>query len=113
MPPAAALRPPRVSELHQNADSWGILGAALSLNRSRVLVALLAAGAACANARAQADCHAPRPTLLVERYISADCAACWQSAPPLPAGAAGKGVPFALDWIVPSARGEAAPLSLG
>jgi hypothetical protein len=84
----------------------------LSPNRLRVLVALLAAGAACVNARAQADCRAPRPTLLVERYFSADCAACWQSAPPLPSGAAGKGVPFALDWIVPSARGEAAPLSV-
>ena len=84
----------------------------MSSHRPRLLVALLAAGATCANARAQADCRAPRPTLLVERYISADCAACWQSAPPLPSGAAGKGVPFALDWIVPSARGEAAPLSV-
>ena len=84
----------------------------MSHDRLRVLVALLAAGAACAHARAEADCHAPRPGLLVERYLSADCAACWQSAPPLPAGAAGQGVPFALDWIVPSTRGEAAPLSL-
>ena len=39
----------------------------MSSNRLRVLVALLAAGAACVNARAQADCRAPRPTLLVER----------------------------------------------
>jgi hypothetical protein len=84
----------------------------LSPDRLRVFAALLAVGAAFADARAAADCRAPRPTLLVERYISADCAACWQSAPPLPAGAAGKGLPFALDWIVPSARGEAAPLSL-
>ena len=84
----------------------------MSPNRLRVLAALLAAGAACTNARAQADCQAPRPTLLVERYISAECEICWQSTPPLPSGVAGKGLPFALDWIVPSARGEAAPLSV-
>lgn len=84
----------------------------MSPNRLRVLAALLAAGAACTNARAQADCQAPRPTLLVERYISAECEICWQSAPPLPSGAAGRGLPFALDWIAPSARGEAAPLSV-
>jgi len=84
----------------------------LSPHRLRLLVALLAAGAACSNTSAEVDCHAPRPTLLVERYLSADCAACWQSAPPLPSGAAGKGLPFVLDWIVPSARGEAAPLAM-
>jgi hypothetical protein len=57
-------------------------------------------------------CNAPRPTLLVERFISAECERCWQLVPPLPAGSATKTPPFVLDWIVPSARGEAAPLSV-
>lgn len=65
----------------------------------------------CANVFA-ADCHAPRPTLLAERFISADCERCWGIAPPLPEGAATKTPPFVLDWIVPGARGEAAPLSV-
>jgi hypothetical protein len=46
------------------------------------------------------------PGVLLERFISADCEACWAdgSAP----AAAGD---LALDWIVPSSRGEDAPLS--
>jgi hypothetical protein len=85
----------------------------LSPIRPRDFITALAAAAATASAAATPDCHPPRPTLLVERYLSADCEACWKSVPPLPAGAAGKGVvPFTLDWIVPSAHGEAAPLAL-
>lgn len=51
----------------------------------------------------------PTPTTLVERFISADCEACW-GAPqtPEPAGAS-----LVLDWIVPSAQEDAAPLSAG
>ncbi|MCJ0764144.1 hypothetical protein [Variovorax terrae] len=47
------------------------------------------------------------PVALVERFISADCEACWsdaRSARPGPRE-------LAIDWIVPSARGDDAPLS--
>jgi hypothetical protein len=61
-------------------------------------------------ASAQASCSSdgqPAPTALLERFISADCAACWadaQATPPRP------GV-VALDWIVPGTLGDDAPLS--
>jgi len=54
---------------------------------------------------ADAACPAPAASALLERFIPADCDACW-SADGIPAGA-----PFVLDWIVPSPRGDAAPLS--
>jgi hypothetical protein len=47
------------------------------------------------------------PTALLERFINADCEACWGQVPadtPTPQA-------LALDWIVPSARGDEAPLS--
>ncbi|OIQ71127.1 hypothetical protein GALL_472590 [mine drainage metagenome] len=47
------------------------------------------------------------PVALVERFISADCAACW-SAPVGPEQAPGT---LTLDWIVPGAQGDDAPLS--
>ena len=49
----------------------------------------------------------PAPTALLERFISADCEACWsdtQAALPRPGA-------VALDWIVPGAAGDDAPLS--
>lgn len=47
------------------------------------------------------------PAALLERFISADCAACWSAADaPRPAART-----LALDWIVPSPRGDEAPLS--
>jgi hypothetical protein len=49
----------------------------------------------------------PRPTGLLERFINADCAACWTDArveQPRPGD-------LALDWIVPGGRGDDAPLS--
>jgi hypothetical protein len=61
-------------------------------------------------ASAQASCSSdgqPAPTALLERFISADCAACWadaQAAQPRPGA-------VALDWIVPGALGDDAPLS--
>ncbi len=58
---------------------------------------------------AQAQCPAPMQTSLVERFLSADCEACWR------AGIAPKDAlalaPFVLDWIVPSPRGGDAALS--
>lgn len=48
----------------------------------------------------------PAPQTLVERFLNADCADCWRARPAaLPAGA------LAIDWIVPSAAGDEAPLS--
>lgn len=48
-----------------------------------------------------------RPLALRERFISADCAACWTD----PATRAAPPRTLALDWIVPGLRGEEAPLS--
>lgn len=59
---------------------------------------------------AQASCSsdgAPRPVALFERFISADCEACW-SDPTTPAPGAGA---LVLDWIVPGTQGDNAPLS--
>lgn len=77
---------------------------------------------ACTFAAAVLACHAPyaaaqascssdgtvRPTALFERFISADCEACWAD-PAAPAPSATTTV--VLDWIVPSAQGDDAPLS--
>lgn len=81
----------------------------------RFSVFALAIGAATtlftAAAAAQASCSsdgAPRPTALFERFISADCEACWAD-PATPAPS----VPstLVLDWIVPGTQGEDAPLA--
>jgi hypothetical protein len=59
---------------------------------------------------AQASCSsdgAPRPLALFERFTSADCEACWSDgATPAPSTSA-----LVLDWIVPGALGDDAPLS--
>jgi hypothetical protein len=69
------------------------------------LLALAAAGAL-----AQSSCSSdgqPRPTGLLERFINADCDACWRATDtPWP----GRGE-LALDWVAPGSRGENAPLS--
>lgn len=62
-----------------------------------------------APAHAQSSCSSdeqPQPSGLLERFISADCEDCWKAAAPAPR----KGE-LALDWIVPGARGDDAPLS--
>ena len=59
---------------------------------------------------AQASCSSDGqrpPTALIERFISADCDTCW-TAPALPRI---KPHELAIDWIVPSAKGDDAPLS--
>eukprot|EP01034_Spumella_vulgaris_P003379 gene3379-4350_t len=64
-----------------------------------------------ASALAQASCSSdgiPQPVAIFERFISADCEACWAD-PAAPAPSATTTV--VLDWIVPSALGDDAPLS--
>jgi hypothetical protein len=48
-----------------------------------------------------------QPTALLERFINADCESCWADKATVPA----KRGELALDWIVPGARGEDAPLA--
>ena len=48
----------------------------------------------------------PAPSALWERFINADCLACWGAAEaPQPQRA------VVLDWVIPSAKGDEAPLS--
>jgi len=49
----------------------------------------------------------PQPVALVERFINADCEACW-SDPATPKAGPRE---LALDWVVPGAKGDDAPLS--
>ena len=51
----------------------------------------------------------PAPVTLFERFLSADCEACWAD-PATPAPTPGPGV-VVLDWIVPARSGDEAPLS--
>ncbi len=65
-----------------------------------IVVASLTAGA-----QAGPGCPAPRQVL--ERFIPADCEACWaETGATLPAST------WVLDWIVPSPRGPEAPLAV-
>jgi hypothetical protein len=68
------------------------------LRRVGRLASVLFASAALA---ARAAC----PTLLIERFIPADCEACWRS------GSAAASGTLALDWIVPVAQGDEAALA--
>jgi len=49
----------------------------------------------------------PQPTLLLERFTSADCLACWRDRN-TPQGAPGT---LALDWIVPGLKADGAALA--
>jgi hypothetical protein len=74
------------------------------------IAAVLAAHFTAASALAQSSCSSdgqPAPIALVERFISADCDACWAD----PKTAKIKPRDLVVDWIVPSAKGEDAPLS--
>jgi hypothetical protein len=73
------------------------------------LAASLALGLA-SQAHAQSSCSSDGqnpPTAVLERFISADCDVCWAKAS-LPQPAARQA---AVDWIVPSPKGEDAALS--
>ncbi|HSH88754.1 MAG TPA: hypothetical protein VK996_02155 [Ramlibacter sp.] len=84
-----------------------------SLNKLSPLPILGALLVACA-ANAQlppSSCSSdgqPRPVALFERFINADCETCW-SDPQTPKAQKGE---VELDWIVPGARGEDAPLAV-
>lgn len=71
------------------------------------LLALAALGAPWALAQSFCSSDGQRaPGVLLERFISADCEACWaDGSTPAAAGE------LALDWIVPGNRGDDAPLS--
>ncbi len=58
-------------------------------------------------AGAQAAPACPAPRQVVERFVPADCEACWAEA-----GAALPGSAWVLDWIAPSPRGPEAPLAV-
>lgn len=84
--------------------------ARLSLTAAFVGSSALAVQLCSGSAWAQASCASDgqrSPAALLERFISADCEACW-SDPATPRVKAGE---LALDWIVPSAQGDDAPLS--
>ena len=78
----------------------------------RLAALLLAAALAAPGAGAQIAplCHSDGvtpPRALLERFIDADCAGCWGAADS-PAAARGT---LALDWVLPGAQGDEAPLS--
>ncbi len=65
---------------------------------------------ASAGVQAQSFCSSDgqaRPTVLLERFINADCAQCWSDTATTAAGPR----TLALDWVLPGGKGEDAPLS--
>jgi hypothetical protein len=78
------------------------------LVRPAALLALVALGSA---VHAQSSCSSDGrrlPGALLERFINADCDNCWAD-PATPQAQRGD---LVLDWIVPGARGDDAPLSI-
>jgi hypothetical protein len=60
-------------------------------------------------AHAQVTCSSdaqPTPTMLLERFVNADCESCWGDKTTRPAPSA-----LVLDWIVPGTQGDEAPLA--
>jgi hypothetical protein len=83
----------------------------LSCLRTFLLCAgLVVSTAATTTARAQSSCSSDgqaAPTGLLERFISADCETCWADSRTVRAQPG----ELTVDWIVPSDKGEDAPLS--
>ena len=76
----------------------------------KFLLLILGCNLIFSGAQAQSFCASegqPSPTALVERFMNADCEACWGR---LPAEIAHPQA-LTLDWIVPSSQGDDAPLS--
>jgi hypothetical protein len=65
------------------------------------------AGTVCAQEAPDTASCAQAHAAVFERFISAECSACWTDASTQPAPQDA----WLLDWIVPSARGDDAPLS--
>jgi hypothetical protein len=77
---------------------------------SPIFALLLAGALAPAAVSAQSSCSSdgqPQPRVVLERFINADCEACWAD-PATPAAAAGT---LVLDWVLPGSKGDDAPLS--
>lgn len=78
---------------------------------TRVFAALLAGSLLLATAaQAQSSCSSDgqtAPIVLLERFLNADCEACWADK----AGGEPPAGTLALDWIAPGSQGEDAPLS--
>lgn len=79
---------------------------AISTKLRRLALACAAALPLAAQALCTSD-DVAQPVVVLERFISADCGDCWQD-PATPAPAANA---LALDWVLPGALGEDAPLS--
>jgi len=73
---------------------------------ARLLLPLALSAAAHAQSLCSSDGQ-PQPVALLERFINADCEACW-SDPATPKAGARE---LALDWVLPGAKGDDAPLS--
>ena len=74
------------------------------------LACLLLSATAMLGAQAQSSCSSDgqrTPVAVVERFTSADCENCWSDTTARPAPPR----TLVLDWIVPSPRGDEAPLS--
>ena len=81
------------------------------MRRAALLVPAFAIVFAGSAVRAQSSCSSDRqlsPAALVERFINADCDTCWADAATLHTGRGD----LPLDWIVPGARGDDAPLAM-
>lgn len=70
-------------------------------------LALFAAGLAHTQPASCSSDGQAQPTALVERFINADCESCWTDKATVPA----RRGELPLDWIVPGARGDDAPLA--
>ena len=109
MQPVSKLR----AQALQPAPAPQRTGALMRLRAVATLLTLAGGLAPLHNASAQSFCASdgqPRPVLLMERFINADCETCWQD-PATPKAAEGFAV---LDWIVPNdagGKGDDAALS--
>ena len=77
--------------------------------KTYIVLLSLSAGLA-QGVQAQSSCSSDgqaTPTLLLERFISADCESCWS----VPTDTAVANGALTLDWIVPSDQADEAPLS--
>ena len=86
--------------------SWLKTFAGASASAIALLILLAVPGSAQAQSFCASDGQ-PQPTQLLERFINADCATCWQDAT-TPKTVQGQ---LALDWVLPGSQGEAAALS--